>query len=53
MPKEHNYQKEMEKHERKQRLRKTKKKMRPNTASRGPMMSGTPLVFTKTSGSCR
>lgn len=36
MPKKHNYQKEMEKHTRKQRLRNSKKKLRPNTANRGP-----------------
>ena len=35
MPKEHNYHKEMEKHTRKQRLRNSKKKMRPNTNNRG------------------
>ena len=33
---EDKYKKAMEKHERTQRLRKAKKKMRPNTASRGP-----------------
>jgi len=36
MPREHNYQKEMEKHERSQRLRKSRKKMRPNKKRRKP-----------------
>ena len=36
MPKVHNYQKEMEKHERSQRLRKSKKGTRPNIKSRKP-----------------
>ena len=36
MPKVHNYHKEMEKHERSQRLRKSKKKMRPNSNNRKP-----------------
>jgi len=36
MPKVHNYHKAMEKHERSQRLRKSKKKVRPNATSRKP-----------------
>jgi len=36
MPKVHNYHKAMEKHERSQRLRKSKKRMRPNTNNRKP-----------------
>ena len=36
MPKEHNYQKQIAKHERTQKLRKAKKNMRPNAASRAP-----------------
>jgi len=36
MPKEHNYQKQIAKHERKQKLRKAKKNMRPNSHGRGP-----------------
>ena len=36
MPNEHNYQKQIAKQERKQKLRKAKKNMRPNAARRGP-----------------
>jgi len=36
MPNEHDYHKAMEKHLRKEKLRKAKKNMRPNSSSRGP-----------------
>jgi len=36
MPKVQNYQKAIEKQERKQRLRKSKKNLRPNTVKKGP-----------------
>lgn len=36
MPNEHDYQKAMKKHLRKEKLRKAKKNMRPNAGSRGP-----------------
>ncbi len=40
MPKVQNYQKAIEKQERKQRLRKSKKNLRPNAVKRGPRQKG-------------